>query len=349
MKRMLVLGIILSAIVLVLPTMLVLMGSSNEEVLQTDHNVEASTEKEQSHESEEVVLEKASADDVMVTVFRTEKNEVEEIKLEEYVMGVVGSEMNASFEMEALKAQALAARTFILQYMMNEEVTKTPEGALITDTGATHQVYQDKTQLQEKWGEQFDEYYRKIQEAVLSTKGEIITYGEKPIDASYFSTSNGYTENSEDYWENKLPYLRSVESPWDQESPRFTGQTTISVEDFEAKLNVELPNDGSVGTIVSRTNSGRVETANINGKELSGKVIRESLSLDSADFQWQRQGNEVIVQTKGWGHGVGMSQYGANGMALEGKSYKEIVHHYYQDVKIETTAPFIKQYVANRS
>ena len=216
----------------------------------------------------------------------------------------------------------------------------------------THRVKKGRVvvgaQLKEKWGKDYEQNYAKVKEAVLSTKGEILTYNEQPISAQFFSTSNGYTENSEDYYKYETPYLKSVASPWDQASPRFTGETRMPVTDFEAKLQVTLPDDGTVGTILSRTETGRVASVNINGKEKSGREVRESLGLDSSDFQWQRQGNEVIIQTKGWGHGVGMSQYGANGMALEGKNYDEIVKYYYQDISIQESEPLLEKHLAKK-
>ncbi|WP_413377969.1 stage II sporulation protein D [Alkalihalobacillus sp. 1P02AB] len=343
MRRLLITGIILCTVVLFIPTMLVLLGSSStsEQVQSTEvaANPAPSTESNEEYRTE---------DDVTVAVYRNQTTTVEQIPLEEYVIGVVGSEMHASFEVEALKAQSLAARTYVLQYMMNEEHFDFPEGAVVTDT-TNHQVYQDNEQLKEKWGADFEQNYAKVREAVLATKGEILTYDDQPIDAQFFSTSNGYTENSEDYWGNETPYLKSVTSPWDQESPRFSGVKTMNATEFESKLKVSLPADGTVGTIVSRTDGGRVAKAQINGKEISGRVIRDELGLDSSDFQWQRQGDEIIIQTRGWGHGVGMSQYGANGMALEGKTYEEIVHYYYKDVTIQSTKPFVEQYVAKNS
>ena len=279
-------------------------------------------------------------EDIAVPVFRSETEQVEHVPLEQYVIGVVASEMPADFEIEALKAQALTARTYIIQHMLKPSEIQLPEGAIVTDS-VMHQVYQNEQELKQNWGEDFDWKMARIEAAVLSTQGEVLTFDGEPITASFFSTSNGYTENSEDYWQNPIPYLRSVASPWDQNSPRFTAQKAISISEFQEKLGVTLPEDGTVRTIVSRTDGGRVATAVINGDELNGREIREKLELDSSDFQWQRQGDQVIIQTRGWGHGVGMSQYGADGMAKEGKTYKEIVHHYYKDIAIEELEPYV--------
>lgn len=188
----------------------------------------------------------------------------------------------------------------------------------------------------------------RIEEAVNATAGEVITHDGDPITASFFSTSNGYTENVEDYWKTSLPYLRSVESPWDQDvSPRFNNTVTLTVGDVETALGVSLPEFGDFAPITERTEGGRVAEVSIGEHTFHGREIREALGLDSSDFDWHREGNEVIVETRGWGHGVGMSQYGADGMAKDGRNYEEIVTHYYQDIQIDDTTQAAESYVLN--
>ena len=336
MKRLLVIGTILCSIILGIPAMLVLTFSSDDQpntpAIQTAASIGATEPAEQ-------------GENVTVPVFRSQLNTIEEVALEEYVMGVVASEMPAEFEMEALKAQALTARTYIIKQLMKPGDIGIPDGAVVTDT-VMHQVYKSKEELKEAWQKDFEWKYTRIQEAVMQTKGQVLTYDGQPITAAFFSTSNGYTENSEDYWQNPFPYLRSVESPWDETSPRYVAQLKMSVQEFQQKLGVQLPGDGSIGKIVNRTDGNRVATVNIGGKELTGREIREKLELNSTDFRWQRQGNEIVIQTKGWGHGVGMSQYGANGMAKEGRTYQDIVQHYYQGVSVAAVDSFIGQLVA---
>lgn len=335
MKRILIVATILCTVILIIPTMLVVIVSPS---FETSALQSAPTEDGNQWEYN-------PAQDVSISVFRSQQEVIETLPLEMYVMGVVASEMNASFEMEALKAQALAARTYMVRHMLAPQDVDLPEGAMVTDT-IMHQVYTDEEALKEKWGSDYEYFMSRIEEAVLSTQGQVLTYEGEPIDAMFFSTSNGYTENSEDYWENEIPYLRSVESPWDQRSPRFTSETVFTVEEFEQKLGVTLPDDQTVGTIVERTTGSRVAKVNINGTELTGKTVREELDLDSSDFQWRREGNEIVVQTRGWGHGVGMSQYGADGMAKEGRDYEEIVHHYYQGITIEQVDPYVQELTA---
>ncbi|WP_100374169.1 stage II sporulation protein D [Bacillus sp. FJAT-45037] len=326
MKRLLIIATILCTVVLILPTMMVLIGDNSTPTSIPIPDAAAT-------ESNQVTYETDS--DVAIQVFRSKQEIVEEIPIEKYVAGVVASEMHATFEMEALKAQALTARTYIVRQMLHPGDVELPGEAMVTDT-VTHQVYQSEAELREKWGSEFDLYYKRIQDAVLQTKGQVLTYEDEPITAAFFSTSNGYTENSEDYWPNPIPYLRSVESPWDQTSPRFTAEKVVPVAEVEQKLGVSLSQDGSVGAITDRTDGGRVAKVVVGGKEFSGRDIRDKLALDSSDFDWQQQGSNVVIQTRGWGHGVGMSQYGADGMAKEGKNYQDIVHHYYQGVSIQS-------------
>jgi stage II sporulation protein D len=268
---------------------------------------------------------------VEVAVYRSQQKKVENMPIEDYVAGVIAAEMPANFEMEALKAQALTARTFVVKRMLAGE--ELPNKANVTDT-IDNQVYKSDAELKKLWGKDYDWKMKRIQEAVKATAGQVLTYKGEPITASFFSTSNGYTENSEDYWGSPYPYLRSVDSPWDKDAPKFTFEQTFSVADFQKRLGVQVLNNGTVGKITERTSGQRVKTVDFNGKKLSGKDIREKLNLRSSDFTWKQQGNNIIITTKGFGHGVGMSQYGANGMAKEGKSYKEILAHYYQGVEI---------------
>jgi len=268
-----------------------------------------------------------------VSVFRSSSETIEEVPLEDYIVGVVSSEMPASYEMEALKAQALTARTYLIRQILDGNDINLPDGADVADT-VLYQVYKNDEELKELWGNDYQWKISRIQKAVMETEGEVITYEKEPITATFFSTSNGYTENSEEYWENEIPYLRSVESPWDTESPRYKGEKHLTIDEFQQKLNVKLA-DGEVGNILARTTGGRVAKVDIGGKSFTGREVRDVLELDSSDFDWQRHGDNVVIETRGWGHGVGMSQYGADYMAKSGKSYQEIIEHYYYNVHIE--------------
>lgn len=332
MRQLIIIGAILCSIILIIPTVLVLAFQGDEQ----ENSIISNPVKTASSINKELIV----PENLTVSVFRTKKEKIEEVDFEDYIVGVVASEMPASFSLEALKAQALAARTYIIKHLLNPTDINIPDGAMVLDT-VTHQVFRNDEELREFYGKDYEWSIARIKEAVQATRGQIITYDGNPITAAFFSTSNGFTENSEDYWQNPFPYLRSVESPWDKSSPRFQSEKIISTHQFQQLLGVTLPGDGSVGEIKGRTEGGRVATVNINGKTFTGRQIRDKLDLDSSDFQWRRSGNNIIIETKGWGHGVGMSQYGANGMAKEGKNYQQIITYYYSGVTISSVEPFI--------
>ncbi|MFC7062237.1 stage II sporulation protein D [Halobacillus seohaensis] len=278
----------------------------------------------------------ASLSPFSINVMRTTSEKIENVPLEDYVARVVASEMPANFEIEALKAQALAARTYITQQLT--EGTPYSEQADVSDT-TQHQVYKNDDELREQWKDHYNQNIGRINQAVKETAGEIITYEEEPITAAFFSTSNGYTENSEDYWENEIPYLKSVESPWDEDSPKFFDQKIVTLSSLEAALNVNIE-PGLKNFNLAKTPGGRVAELSVGDKKFTGREIREKLELQSSDFTIEQKEQHIIFTTRGYGHGVGMSQYGANGMAENGKTYKEIIQHYYQNTEI---TPVTKQ------
>lgn len=259
-----------------------------------------------------------------VSVVRSEDSSVEEVELEEYIVGVVASEMPADFEMEALKAQAVAARTYVMKSLQ--------DSSEISDT-TKNQVYRDVEELKEVWKDDYEVKLAKIKEAVNSTVGQVITYEGELITAAFFSTSNGYTESAKEVWGEDVPYLQSVVSSWDKGTKRFLVEETLSADEVADKLGIKVT-DGQIGTIISYTDGHRIDNISFGDKALTGKEVREKLGIRSTDFVMEKRGNEVIVTTKGYGHGVGMSQYGANELAQEGKSYKDILMYYYSGVEI---------------
>ncbi|RKQ34399.1 stage II sporulation protein D [Oceanobacillus halophilus] len=316
---------VLVLIILVIPTMIVVpFGSKGQEAATVTKTMDTTVE--------------TASSPFAVEVMRSSTDTVENIPLEDYVAGVVAAEMPAEFELEALKAQALAARTYTVNHLLHGDEAVEYD---VTDT-VTHQVYLSEEDLIKQWGSEYPEKMNKIKKAVNATKGQILTYEESPITAAFFSTSNGYTENSEDYWENELPYLRSVESPWDEDSPKFLSQDTFTVEQIETALEIDLPNDKPSYIEEARTDSGRVKEIGIEGNNFSGREIREKLELKSSDFTIKQNNGHFVITTEGYGHGVGMSQYGAHYMAQSGKTYEDIINHYYQGVQISSvdeTAP----------
>jgi stage II sporulation protein D len=326
-KPLVVLVSFLVAVTLMIPTVLVLPYMEGKATGKLGEDLTQAPIKKTAASSADASVE--------VAVYRAAKGKIETVPMENYLVGVVAAEMPAEFNEEALKAQALTARTYIVNKMVTKESLGVPKGAEVTDT-QLNQVYKSDDELKREWGIDYSWKRKKILDAVKATSGQIITYKGAPIDASFFSTSNGYTENSEDYWSGKIPYLRSVPSPWDLKSPKFTYQEVKTVSEFEAKLGVKIGSSSNIGTIIDRTAGNRVGKVNINGKILTGRDIRDKLGLKSSDFTWKRRGNDIIITTRGFGHGVGMSQYGANGMASEGKSYKQIVKYYYKGVQISS-------------
>ncbi|OAH58905.1 stage II sporulation protein D [Domibacillus aminovorans] len=284
--------------------------------------------------TEEKTIQQKEEASPSVDVVRSDSQETESVLLEDYVVGVVAAEMPATFEKEALKAQAVAARTFML--------TQTLAGLKVTDT-VNDQVFKDEEELKETWGTQFEKNKQKIEEAAKETEGEVLVYNGEPITAAFFSSGNGKTENAEEYWQSPLPYLISVESPWDEAAPNFEQDVVIPRAEVEDKLGVSLPKSGEVGTVTARTAGGRVGEIQIGGKSFTGREMRETLELPSADFQMFVKGENVVMTTKGYGHGIGMSQYGANGMAKEGKKYTDIMTHYYPGTSIESIDNFFKK------
>ncbi|MGM8364794.1 stage II sporulation protein D [Virgibacillus sp. W0181] len=309
---------VLVIIIVVVPTLIVIpfIKDGNQQVVPT--------------EQEAIPTVKQADSPFSVAVMRSVSDEIEDVPLETYVTRVVASEMPAEFEVEALKAQALAARTYIVNHLMHNEADVEPD---VTDT-TKHQVYQNETELRERWGSDFDWKMEKVRNAVYATQGEILTHNQAPITPAFFSTSNGFTENSEDYWENELPYLRSVESSWDKDSPKYLDQKVFSIQKVEESLQVDLPEALPMQAAITRTESGRVAELTLADHTISGRDVREKLDLRSSDFSIEQKNGHFVFTTKGYGHGVGMSQYGANGMAKEGQNYKNIVSYYYQGVEV---------------
>ena len=253
-----------------------------------------------------------------ITVYRS-NGSVINLNMTDYLIGVVSSEMPASFNLEALKAQSVLARTYALKAKQT--------GKKLTDTVST-QNYIDIDQMKNKWGNSFNTYYNKIKNAVENTNGEYLSYNGNYIEALYHSTNNGKTESSLDVFGNYYPYLISVSSEYDKNASSYLRTINMPLDTISNKLGLSLNND-SVISILSYTDGGNIKEININGNNFSGKKVRELLGLRSADFDISISDNNANITTRGYGHGVGMSQYGANGMANAGYSYKDILSHYY--------------------
>jgi stage II sporulation protein D len=283
-----------------------------------------------------------------IKVYLSETGEIEKVPLEAYVEGVVAAEMPSAFQPAALEAQAVAARTFAVRRLWMNDHAGTPKGADVTDTEA-HQVYRS---LQEMKRLKLDdaEAWRKTKEAAERTAGAILVYEGEPIQALFFSTSNGYTENSEEAFSTRLPYLRSVPSPWDKEdSPRAKETIEMKLADFYAKLGIEAQTVGKregeeqSPRVLEWTQGRRVKTLLAGDRKLSGVEARRRLGLRSASFEWRKEGDSIQITVYGSGHGVGMSQWGAEGMARAGKDSRQILKYYYKGVSIEQVSKLAKR------
>ncbi len=264
-----------------------------------------------------------------IRVKRNQTNIIENIPLESYIVGVLAGEMPIDFDLEALKAQAVASRSYALKRM---EYNKDKEYDVV-DT-ILNQVYLDEEYLKNAWGNNYVKNINKLRKAVNETIDEYLEYNGSIVDAMFFSTSNGYTEDSELVFNFECDYLRSVDSPWDAEvSSAYLTTKTISLTEFYDKLNLSYDKNLNI-EIIKRSNTNRILLLKINNQEFSGTDVYNKLSLRSTDFTIELYGDTIKLTTKGYGHGVGMSQYGALGMAKKGYTYEEILKHYYQNVSI---------------
>lgn len=257
-------------------------------------------------------------------------NTVEILNLEDYLIGVVSAEVPVSFEEEAIKAQAVAARTYALKRMQNNKDNNYD----VTDDTSS-QVYQTEEELKSKWKDKYEEYRNKIKNAVYNTKGEYLTYNNDIIYAFFFSTSNGKTEDNKDVFGQDLPYLKVVDSSFDEkETSGFVATKTFNLNEFYQKLGMSY---NEILNIKNKelTTSGRIKNITINDKLFKGTEVRTKLSLRSTDFNIEQNNKEIKITTKGFGHGVGMSQYGANALAKQNKNYKEILNYYYQGTNLK--------------
>ncbi len=271
---------------------------------------------------------KGDVDAISIRLLDEQTNEISSVNLEDYVIGVVSAEMPVSFEAEALKAQAVAART----YALYKKAHRNLDYDLII--GVKDQAYKTNEQLLKQWNINFFSNYLKVRDAVLSTKNEVLTYNDEVINAFYFAMSNGKTEKAELVFSEALPYLQSVDSTWDNASLKNYEVTKIMTkDDFCQSLGIsgEITISDEV-----RSEANRVLTLKINDLVFKGVDLRSKLGLRSTDFSISIDNDQVVITTRGYGHGVGMSQYGANGMATEGYDYKAILSHYYQNTEIKS-------------
>lgn len=264
---------------------------------------------------------------------------VEEMDLGTYLVGVVRAEMPASFELEALRAQAVAARTYTL-YKLRSGGNHGETADICTDPSCC-QAYLDEARAAENWGADAPDYETKVREAVSSTDGQAILYNGQPVLAVFHAASAGRTRAAGTVWLQDLPYLQAVDSPEEGAGiPNYYSRVEFSADQFREKVLASCPEadlSGDMGawlTDAVKDSAGSVDTIKVGGVEMKGARLRSILGLRSACFDWEVQGETWVFFVTGHGHGVGMSQYGANAMAKAGSTYKKILTHYYTGVSI---------------
>lgn len=277
-------------------------------------------------------LPSEAADYDAQTIVRVQREDSEEkMTLHDYLVGVLLAEVPASFEPEALKAQAVAARTYTLKQMEGSK----HQGALCTKSSCC-QAWTDEGDATEK---------QAMGQAVAETDGCVITYDGELIDAVFFSCSGGKTEAAAEVWGGEVPYLQSVDSPGEEDAAPFSDSLTVSAADFIAtihELNPDCDLSGSPATwfdTTTQTAGDGVATIQIGAETFTGKELRTAFSLRSTMFRITVDGDQITFHTLGYGHRVGMSQYGANARAKDGTTYQEIIAYYYQGTEIETREP----------
>ena len=275
-----------------------------------------------------------------VKLLHIKDNTIEELDIDEYLLGVVSAEMPADFEEEALKAQAVVARTYTI-YMIEHNKGK-HENADICDDSSCCQAWISKGDRLSRWDEEKrDDNWKKIERAVYSTAGKVATYNGDVIDAFFHSNSGGKTEEVSNVWGGEnLPYLQSVETSGEEAYSQYASEVVLGKSDFEDKIKQKYPdfvidyNNTECIKIIEYTQGNRIKTIKIGNLELSGVEVRSLIGLKSANFVVEISDDNIKFSVKGYGHGVGMSQTGADSMAKQGSNYEEIIQHYYTGVEV---------------
>ncbi len=271
-----------------------------------------------------------------VKVMSASSKNIIEINLRDYLLGVVAAEMNPTYHEEAIKAQIIASHTLLL-YLKNHRSDELGS-ADISDSPASHQGYLTTEQQKEKWGENYDMYAEKLGKCIDEVLNLTLQYNGEYINSVFHAISNGKTEDAKDVWGGEIPYLKSVTSIGDTLSPAYISTVEFDSKTLKEKLkeyNIDFSDTPKEWVEkISNTESGMVDIIKICGKDIKGTEIRTALGLKSSTFSVEFKDDKFIFTVKGYGHGVGMSQYGANHMANQGFDYKGILKHYYTGIEI---------------
>lgn len=272
------------------------------------------------------------------------EGEIKEMTIHDYLVGVLAAEMPASFEIEALRAQAVAARTYALNRLLVTPSAKHPSAAVCGDNTCC-MAYAGEADMLEKWGSSFAAYRDKMEMAVSSTDGLCLVFEGEPVLAVFHSSSSGKTEASENVWGVPVPYLKPADSPESGDSvPNYVVSVTVSLSDFKDTLRAAFPEailsgkEPLAAENAVYTESGRLSSVVFGGVTVTGTKLRELFGLRSAAVTIDLTEDSVIFTTTGYGHGVGMSQYGANTLAKDGLDFSEILLHYYEGAELVSAA-----------
>ena len=341
MKKVLIYLLSFILIIFIIPAFLTKRTTPTSSKKETERQLQDNNQQEQTTENQTEISNKNTYNYSKygtISLLHKKTGEVEQVKLDEYLCNVVSAEMPATFEQEALKAQAIVARTYTIYKILN----KKHDNADICDDSTCCQAWISKDDRLAKWEEnQRESNWQKICSAVNETSGKIITYENKPIDAFFHSNSGGITEVPVNVWGGTgYPYLQSVETSGENTYTQYASEVTLSQEELINKLkekysdiSIDFTNSEDI-KILEFTESTRVKTVKFGNHEISGVEARTLFGLKSTNFEISRDGNNIKFSVKGYGHGVGMSQTGADSMAKNGSRAEEIIKHFYTGVEI---------------
>ena len=341
MKKILVYIIAVFCIVILIPSICTKQNRQAQNISDIEPIKQESTEISSETPTDEINYQKYDYTKFgTIKLYHSKTGDIEELPIDEYLYGVVSSEMPVSYNIDALKAQAVVARTYTI-YQITHSNGKHVD-ADICDNYACCQAWISKEDRLDKWNnDEAEDNWKKIVEAVDSTQGKIITYNGEAIDAFFHSNSGGITEIASNVWGGQnFPYLKSVETAGEDDYSEYNSEVELSKEELINKIKekhkeieIDFDKDDSI-KILELTESGRVKTIKLGNIQIAGTELRTLLGLKSTNFNFEIKDNSVIFFVKGYGHGVGMSQTGANSLAKQGKNFEEIIKHFYCDVEI---------------
>ena len=326
-------SIVFIFISLIITPVALLSGNITQSKAPTNTSALSETKQENTSDSSGDITEDS------ITVFLSDTKKNLTVSEFEYVCGSVAAEMPLMYHEEALKAQAIACYTNSLRLKNSSNKTEI-NGADISDNPATHQGYLTREEREEKWGEEYQKYESKLETIVKAVEGEYLTYADEYCLCAFSAICTGTTESAENVWGEKIPYLVSVKSSGDTLSPQYSSTNTFTKSQFISimkDLGVSINSKVNLEDVIGKSKASKAGTVlkiEINKKSLTGEQIRSAFSLKSAAFKITATENEVTFKVSGYGHGVGMSQYGADYMARQGSTYDEILKHYYKGSEI---------------